>query len=126
MDVNTMEPAAWSANPAKEWCPPGHGDLYAALSGSGKLDEVRDTAVVVAVGVVVVVSCCPILLLLLSCRCGCWDRGRTNMTRTDASALRGGLGRENGGERGTERKQKADCHGKSLMDYVSDDGLFRV
>ncbi|CAN0109704.1 unnamed protein product [Ectocarpus sp. 4 AP-2014] len=34
-----MEPAAWSANPAKEWCPPGHGDLYAALSGSGKLDE---------------------------------------------------------------------------------------
>ncbi|CAN0566841.1 unnamed protein product, partial [Ectocarpus sp. 12 AP-2014] len=24
---------------AKEWCPPGHGDLYAALSGSGKLDE---------------------------------------------------------------------------------------
>ncbi|CAN0414761.1 unnamed protein product [Ectocarpus sp. 12 AP-2014] len=39
VDVNTMEPAAWSANPAKEWCPPGHGDLYAALSGSGKLDE---------------------------------------------------------------------------------------
>ena len=40
VDVETMEPASWPANPAKEWCPPGHGDLYAALSGSGKLDEV--------------------------------------------------------------------------------------
>lgn len=43
MDVKTMEPAAWPTNPAKEWCPPGHGDLYAALSGSGKLDEVCTT-----------------------------------------------------------------------------------
>lgn len=40
VDVATMEPAVWPANPAKEWCPPGHGDLYAALSGSGKLDQV--------------------------------------------------------------------------------------
>lgn len=40
VDVKTMEPASWPANPSKEWCPPGHGDLYAALSGSGKLDEV--------------------------------------------------------------------------------------
>ena len=40
VDVETMEPASWPANPSKEWCPPGHGDLYAALSGSGKLDEV--------------------------------------------------------------------------------------
>jgi phosphoglucomutase len=38
VDANTLEPAVWEANPAKEWCPPGHGDLYAALSGSGKLD----------------------------------------------------------------------------------------
>lgn len=22
-----------------EWCPPGHGDLYAALEGSGTLDK---------------------------------------------------------------------------------------
>lgn len=40
VDVETLEPATWPANPAKEWCPPGHGDLYAALSGSGKLDQV--------------------------------------------------------------------------------------
>merc|ERR1719326_2169940 len=25
--------------PDNEWCPPGHGDIYAALIGSGKLDE---------------------------------------------------------------------------------------
>lgn len=49
VDVNTMEPAVWPANPAKEWCPPGHGDLYAALSGSGKLDEVRSEGIVVVV-----------------------------------------------------------------------------
>ena len=31
--------ASWPANPSLEWCPPGHGDLYAALAGSGTLDE---------------------------------------------------------------------------------------
>ena len=30
-------PAEWPADPAKEWCPPGHGDLYAALVTSGLL-----------------------------------------------------------------------------------------
>ncbi|CAM9253118.1 unnamed protein product [Choristocarpus tenellus] len=39
VNAETLEPAVWEANPAKEWCPPGHGDLYAALSGSGKLDQ---------------------------------------------------------------------------------------
>ena len=28
----------WPADPALEWCPPGHGDLYPALQGSGMLD----------------------------------------------------------------------------------------
>ena len=28
-------PATWAANPACEWCPPGHGDLYPAMVGSG-------------------------------------------------------------------------------------------
>lgn len=32
-------PAVWPTNPHLEWCPPGHGDLYTALYGSGKLDE---------------------------------------------------------------------------------------
>lgn len=34
-----LEPAGWPADPALEWCPPGHGDLYPSLSGSGLLDE---------------------------------------------------------------------------------------
>lgn len=29
----------WSVNKHLEWCPPGHGDLYTALYGSGALDE---------------------------------------------------------------------------------------
>jgi len=32
-------PAAWPAAPDNEWCPPGHGDLYAAMVGSGTLDK---------------------------------------------------------------------------------------
>jgi len=31
-------PSVYEKNPSDEWCPPGHGDLYAALLGSGKLD----------------------------------------------------------------------------------------
>lgn len=38
IDASTMTPAAWEKNPSLEWCPPGHGDLYAALAGSGWLD----------------------------------------------------------------------------------------
>jgi phosphoglucomutase len=34
-----LSPAEWGINPHLEWCPPGHGDLYTALYGSGKLDE---------------------------------------------------------------------------------------
>lgn len=39
VDKATMKPAVWASNPHLEWCPPGHGDLYTALYGSGKLDE---------------------------------------------------------------------------------------
>ncbi|CAM9241878.1 unnamed protein product [Chrysoparadoxa australica] len=39
VDRDTLLPATYATNAAKEWCPPGHGDLYAALSGSGKLDS---------------------------------------------------------------------------------------
>ena len=35
----TLLPAAWPADPAKEWCPPGHGDIYAALMTSGILRQ---------------------------------------------------------------------------------------
>lgn len=36
--ADDMTPAAWPAAPDMEWCPPGHGDLYPAMVGSGALD----------------------------------------------------------------------------------------
>jgi len=39
IDEATLAPAEWPANPSLEWCPPGHGDLYPALVGSGWLDR---------------------------------------------------------------------------------------
>ncbi|GAA5481858.1 UTP--glucose-1-phosphate uridylyltransferase [Haloferula sargassicola] len=38
IDAETLAPATCAAHPELEWCPPGHGDLYPALSGSGWLD----------------------------------------------------------------------------------------
>ena len=38
IDAATYLPAEWPADPDLEWCPPGHGDLYPALVGSGWLD----------------------------------------------------------------------------------------
>jgi UDP-N-acetylglucosamine pyrophosphorylase len=39
VDAKTLQPVAWSKNPDLEWCPPGHGDLYPSLLGSGLLDR---------------------------------------------------------------------------------------
>lgn len=39
IDARTMGPVEWPANPGLEWCPPGHGDLYPVLAGSGWLDR---------------------------------------------------------------------------------------
>ncbi|MBK1880998.1 UTP--glucose-1-phosphate uridylyltransferase [Luteolibacter pohnpeiensis] len=39
IDAATLEPASWPADPDLEWCPPGHGDLFPALVGSGWLDR---------------------------------------------------------------------------------------
>ena len=39
IDMATLQPAAWPAQPDLEWCPPGHGDIFAALAGSGLLDR---------------------------------------------------------------------------------------
>jgi len=39
IDAATMEPVSWPTDPTLEWCPPGHGDLYPALVGSGWLDR---------------------------------------------------------------------------------------
>src|SRR5207244_1398781 len=39
IDAQTFEPASWPEQPELEWCPPGHGDLYPSLVGSGPLDR---------------------------------------------------------------------------------------
>ncbi len=40
--AKNLTPAAWPKDPDLEWCPPGHGDLYTALRGSGTLDLLLD------------------------------------------------------------------------------------
>jgi UTP--glucose-1-phosphate uridylyltransferase len=37
----TLQPAEWPADVELEWCPPGHGDIYAALVTSGMLDALQ-------------------------------------------------------------------------------------
>jgi UDP-N-acetylglucosamine pyrophosphorylase len=39
VDARTLRPLSWPENPQLEWCPPGHGDLYPSLLGSGWLDR---------------------------------------------------------------------------------------
>jgi UTP--glucose-1-phosphate uridylyltransferase/phosphoglucomutase len=39
LDAKTLAPIAWPADPDLEWCPPGHGDVYPSLAGSGLLDR---------------------------------------------------------------------------------------
>lgn len=45
IDEETLAPAEWAADPDLEWCPPGHGDLYPALVGSGWLDRLLSEGV---------------------------------------------------------------------------------
>ncbi|WP_062070404.1 UTP--glucose-1-phosphate uridylyltransferase [Demequina sediminicola] len=40
--VDSLEPVEWPADPSLEWCPPGHGDIYTALLGSGVLKALLD------------------------------------------------------------------------------------
>lgn len=40
--ADTLEPVDWPANPSLEWCPPGHGDVYTALRGTGLLRTLRE------------------------------------------------------------------------------------
>jgi UTP--glucose-1-phosphate uridylyltransferase len=40
--ASSLAPASYPKNPDLEWCPPGHGDLYTALRGTGLLGQLRD------------------------------------------------------------------------------------
>jgi UTP--glucose-1-phosphate uridylyltransferase len=42
LDAETLEPITWTDNPSLEWNPPGHGDVYSALRGSGMLDAMLE------------------------------------------------------------------------------------
>ena len=37
--VKDLSPVSWVKDPDLEWCPPGHGDLYTALRGTGLLER---------------------------------------------------------------------------------------
>jgi UTP--glucose-1-phosphate uridylyltransferase len=40
--ADDLTPVRWEKDPDLEWCPPGHGDLYTALRGTGLLDRLID------------------------------------------------------------------------------------
>jgi UTP--glucose-1-phosphate uridylyltransferase len=40
--VDDLTPVSWAREPDLEWCPPGHGDLYTALRGTGLLQQLLD------------------------------------------------------------------------------------
>jgi len=42
---DTLEPASWPANPDLEWNPPGHGDIYTAMTTAGILDRLLDEGI---------------------------------------------------------------------------------
>lgn len=42
---DTLLPATCPEQPELEWCPPGHGDIYPALSGSGWLDRLLERGI---------------------------------------------------------------------------------
>lgn len=39
VEAQSIRPVTWPPNPQLEWCPPGHGDIYPSLLGSGLLDQ---------------------------------------------------------------------------------------
>ena len=43
IESGSLEPIVWPANPQLEWCPPGHGDIYPSLLGSGLLKSLLAT-----------------------------------------------------------------------------------
>jgi UTP--glucose-1-phosphate uridylyltransferase len=42
LDADTLAPVGWEHEPSLEWNPPGHGDVYPALRGSGMLDALLE------------------------------------------------------------------------------------
>ena len=40
--ADDLTPVTWEKEPDLEWCPPGHGDIYTALRGTGLLQQLID------------------------------------------------------------------------------------
>lgn len=40
--ADKLTPVSWPKDPSLEWCPPGHGDIYTALTASGLIDKLLD------------------------------------------------------------------------------------
>src|ERR1700721_1200431 len=45
IDVKSLAPVDWPQNPSLEWCPPGHGDIYPSLLGSGLLEHLLNEGI---------------------------------------------------------------------------------
>ncbi|CAL8468524.1 g8064 [Coccomyxa elongata] len=45
VDAKTLEPATFPEDPEQEWCPPGHGDIYPSLLGSGMLNRLVEAGI---------------------------------------------------------------------------------
>ncbi|WP_427383835.1 UTP--glucose-1-phosphate uridylyltransferase [Janibacter sp. G56] len=43
--ADDLTPVEWPADPSLEWCPPGHGDIYVALQGTGLLATLREKGI---------------------------------------------------------------------------------
>jgi len=42
LKAKDLTPVSWPVDPTLEWCPPGHGDIYTALRGTGLLDRIAE------------------------------------------------------------------------------------
>ena len=40
--ADELQPVSWPDDPEHEWTPPGHGDIYTSLAGSGMLEKLLD------------------------------------------------------------------------------------
>ena len=40
--ADDLSPVGWPRDPALEWCPPGHGDIYTAMMGTGLFEQLID------------------------------------------------------------------------------------
>eukprot|EP00890_Picochlorum_soloecismus_P003748 jgi/Picsp_1/4374/NSC_01880-R1_utp--glucose-1-phosphate uridylyltransferase len=45
VDAETLGPVSYPENPDMEWAPPGHGDIYPSLVGSGMLERLLDQGI---------------------------------------------------------------------------------